>query len=111
MDKIAKYREYIQNLLTRYASNDISDNGVEVQLILDTERDHYQWMNVGWQDLKRVYRCVIHFDIKDGKIWLQQNLTDQNPAEESLAMGVPKEDIVLGLHPPYKRPYTDYGVA
>ncbi|MBC6421265.1 MAG: XisI protein, partial [Hormoscilla sp. SP12CHS1] len=91
MDKIAKYREYIQNLLTRYASNDISDNGVEVQLILDTERDHYQWMNVGWQDLKRVYRCVIHFDIKDGKIWLQQNLTDRNPAEELVAMGVPKE--------------------
>jgi len=26
-------------------------------------------------------------------------------------MGVPKEDIILGLHPPYKRPYTDYGVA
>jgi hypothetical protein len=26
-------------------------------------------------------------------------------------MGIPKEDIVLGLHPPYKRPYTGYGVA
>jgi len=26
-------------------------------------------------------------------------------------MGVPREDIVLGLQPPYKRPYTDYGVA
>ncbi|PZO37604.1 MAG: hypothetical protein DCF17_15660 [Shackletoniella antarctica] len=26
-------------------------------------------------------------------------------------MGVPKEDIVLGLHPVYKRPYTGYGVA
>nr|MBA3924005.1 XisI protein [Nostocaceae cyanobacterium] len=26
-------------------------------------------------------------------------------------MGVQKEDIVLGLHPPYKRPYTGYGVA
>lgn len=111
MDKIAKYRQYIQNLLTRYVNNDISDNGVEVQLILDTERDHYQWMNVGWQDLKRVYRCVIHFDIKDGKIWLQQNLTDRNPAEELVTMGVPKDDIVLGLQPPYKRPYTDYGVA
>ncbi|HEY9634248.1 MAG TPA: element excision factor XisI family protein [Coleofasciculaceae cyanobacterium] len=24
---------------------------------------------------------------------------------------MPKEDIVLGLHPPYKRPYTGYGVA
>jgi len=22
-----------------------------------------------------------------------------------------KEEIILGLHPPYKRPYTGYGVA
>lgn len=89
--------------MTRYASNDISDEQVEVQLILDTVRDHYQWMNVGY--LNRVYRsvaCSVHFDIKDGKIWLQQNLTDRNPAEELVAMGVPKEDIVLGLQPPYK---------
>ncbi|MBO3461520.1 MAG: XisI protein [Aetokthonos hydrillicola CCALA 1050] len=77
----------------------------------DEKRDHYQWMNVGWEGLKRVYRCIIHFDIKNGKIWLQQNLTDQNPAEELVAMGVPREDIVLGLQPTYKRQYTDYGVA
>ncbi|HLP90182.1 MAG TPA: XisI protein [Nostocaceae cyanobacterium] len=111
MDKIAKYREYIQNLLTEYAKDDVSTDEVDVQLILDTQRDHYQWMNVGWEDLHRVYRTIIHFDIKDGKIWLQQNLTDQNPAEELVKMGVPREDIVLGLHPPYKHPYTDYGVA
>jgi hypothetical protein len=111
MDKLTKYRDYIQKLLTQYASNDISDNEVEVQLIFDTERDHYQWMNIGWQQLNRVYRCVMHFDIKDEKIWLQQNLTDQNPAEELVEMGVPKEDIVLGLQPPYKRSYTEYGAA
>lgn len=111
MDKIVKYQEYIQTLLTRYASNDVSDNEVEVQLVFDVKRDHYQWMNVGWQESNRIYRCVMHFDIKDGKIWLQQNLTDQNPAEELVAMGVAREDIVLGLQPPYKRQYTEYGVA
>jgi len=111
MDKVAQYREYIQTLLNRYAQDDVSDDGVEVQLIFDTVRDHYQWINVGWQQFNRIYRCIIHFDIKDGKIWLQQNLTDQDAVEELLAMGVPKEDIVLGLQPPYKRPYTDYGVA
>ena len=111
MDKLAKYRESIKTLLTRYVSDDVSDNDVEVQLILDTDRDHYQWINVGWQQFNRVYRCVMHFDIKDGKIWLQQNLTDQNPAEKLVDMGVPREDIVLGLRPPYKRQYTDYGVA
>jgi hypothetical protein len=111
VDKVAKYQECIKKLLTRYASNDVSDQDVEVQLILDTEHNHYQWMNVGWQQFNRVYRCVMHFDIKDGKIWLQQNLTDQNPAEELVEMGVPREDIILGLQPPFKRQYTDYGVA
>ena len=53
----------------------------------------------------------MHFDIKNGKIWLQQNLTDLNPAEELVEMGIPREDIVLGLQAPYKRQYTDYGVA
>ncbi|WNZ45383.1 XisI protein [Leptolyngbya boryana CZ1] len=111
MDKLIQYRQYVQTLLSQYASDDISDEQVEVQLILDAERDHYQWMNVGWQGLNRIYRCVMHIDIKNEKIWIQQNLTDQNPAEELIKMGVPREDIVLGLQPPYKRPYTDYGVA
>lgn len=111
MDQIEKYREYIKTLLTHYVDDDISDTDVEVQLILDTERDHYQWMNVGWQGFNRIYRCIMHFDIKDGKIWLQQNLTEENPAEELVEMGVPREDIILALQAPYKRPYTAYGVA
>jgi len=50
-------------------------------------------------------------DIKDGKIWLQQNTTDIDVGQELIEMGIPQEDIVLGLHPPYKRPYTGYGVV
>lgn len=111
MDKVEKYRELVQNLMARYAETDSTKEDVEVQLVMDTVRDHYQWMNVGWKGMKRVYSCFIHIDIKDEKIWLQQNWTEENPAAELVEMGVPKEDIVLGLQPPYKRPYTDYGVA
>jgi XisI protein len=111
MDKLTKYREYVQILMTRYATADQPKDEVEVELVMDTVRDHYQWMNVGWMGLKRIYSCFIHIDIKDGKIWLQQNWTEEDPAEDLIEMGVPREDIVLGLHPPYKRPYTDYGVA
>jgi XisI protein len=110
MDKVNLYRQYIRDLLSQYANLDAIDDG-EVQLIFDTERDRYLWMNVGWQNFHRIYRSIVHFDIKDGKIWLQQNLTDQNPAEDLVEMGVPREDIILGLQPPYKRPYTNYGVA
>ena len=111
MDKLTQYREYVQVLMTGYASSDQMKDDVEVQLVMDTVRDHYQWMNVGWEGLKRIYNCYIHIDIKDGKIWLQQNWTEEDPAAALVEMGVPHEDIVLGLHPPYKRPYTDYGVA
>jgi XisI protein len=111
MDKVTQYRQYVQKLLSQYAKDDVTNDESEVQLIFDTERDHYQWMNVGWQQFNRIYRCIIHLDIKDGKIWLQQNLTDQNPAEELVEMGMPREDIVLGLQPPYKRPYTEYGAV
>jgi XisI protein len=111
MDKVEQYRESVKTLITRYASEDSSSQDVDVELVLDIEHDHYQWMNVGWEGLNRIYLCIVHLDIKDGKVWLQQNLTDRNPAEELVDMGVAREDIVLGLHPPYKRPYTDYGVA
>lgn len=42
MDKLAKYRECVQSLLTRYANEDVADSEVEVQLIFDEKRDHYQ---------------------------------------------------------------------
>ncbi|MEH1848238.1 MAG: element excision factor XisI family protein [Nostoc sp.] len=43
----------MKTLLTNYASDHVSDNNVKLQIILDTERNHYQWMNVGWQSLRR----------------------------------------------------------
>ncbi len=63
MEKVAPYREYVQKLLNQYAADDLSNDEVEVQLIFDTERHHYQWMNVGWEEFNRIYRCIVHLDI------------------------------------------------
>jgi hypothetical protein len=106
-----QYRKLVQDLLTRYSIGWDSSIDVESQLLFDREHGHFQWMRVGWRGSERIYHSVIHFDIKDDKIWLQQNMTDQDPAAELVEMGVPHEDIVLGLQPPLKRSYTDYGVA
>jgi hypothetical protein len=111
MDKLTTYRKHIKDLLSQYASWGRQEENWESQLIFDEERDHYLWFDLGWEGSKRIYYSVIHFDIKDGKIWLQQNATDLNPAEDLIEMGVLREDIVLGLQPPFKRPFTNYGVA
>ncbi|WP_013324910.1 XisI protein [Gloeothece verrucosa] len=111
MDKLSLYRQYIKDLLSKYNSSEPPKENYESQLIFDEIRDHYLWLDVGWNKAKRVYFTVVHFDIKDGKIWLQKNATDLDPAEDLLEMGVDRQDIILGLQPPHKRPYTKYGVA
>jgi hypothetical protein len=40
----------------------------------------------------------MHFDIQDGKIWIQYNGTEDSVAERLVEMGVPTSDIVLGFH-------------
>ena len=113
MERIKEYRQAIRQLLTAHAAleQDNSQAEIECQLIFDTEHDHYQLLDLGWKGLKRVYNCFIHIDIKDGKIWIQRNMTERDLAQELVDLGIPKGDIVLGLHPLYKRPYTGYGVA
>ena len=113
MERLEQYRTYIRQLLTNKLNPEKSfaNEEIECQLVFDTEHDHYQLLDVGWKELKRVYNCFIHIDIKDEKIWIQRNMTETDLAQELVEMGVAKEDIVLGLHPPYKRPYTDYSIA
>lgn len=113
MEKLENYRLLICQLLNSHATEDTNnlDVDVEYQVLFDKEHDHYQLLNIGWKGLKRVYECFIHLDIKDGKVWIQRNMTEIDLAQYLVSMGVPKEDIILGLHPSYKRPYTGYGVT
>ncbi|MBD2653638.1 XisI protein [Synechocystis sp. FACHB-383] len=111
MDKLVLYRQSIQQLLSGYVGDEKQNTYYECQLIFDEKNDHYLWLDLGWNGSQRIYFTIIHFDIKDGKIWLQHNATDLNPAEDLVAMGVERQNIVLGLQAPHKRPYTDYGVA
>jgi hypothetical protein len=111
MERVEQYRQCIRQLITRHAEGWQTQPDIECQLVFDTEHDHYQLLDVGWQDLKHIYNCYLHLDIRAGKIWIQRNMTDVDVAQELVEMGVSKEDIILGLHPPYKRPHTGYGVA
>ena len=108
MDQLNYYRQCLRDLLTRYASYSQKDSEIETQLVFDTEHDRYLLLRVGWEKHRRVHYCTFHFDIKAGKIWLQQNNTDVEIGEELEEMGIPKQDIVIGFHPPNLRQHTDY---
>lgn len=109
MERI-KYSQIIQDILRNHSANDL-DNNTEIQLLFDTERHHYQVLNIGWKEQKRTYGVIIHVDIKNDKIWIQRDGTEIGIANELIAVGVPKEDIVLGFHAPYKRQFTGFAVG
>lgn len=111
MDNLEKYRQIIQDFLKDYASTPIANGEIESYTVFDVPRDHYQVMSVGWDGNRRVYGCVMHLDIKDGKVWLQQNSTEVRVAYELMAMGVLQEDIVLGFQLPALRQYTEFATA
>ena len=111
MERLEMYRNCVKHLLEEHSKFNEAESNIESEIFFDKDRDRYQLMRVGWNGLKRIYYTVMHFDIKDDRIWIQQNTTDIDIALELVAMGVPKSDIVLGLHPPYKRPHTGYGIA
>jgi hypothetical protein len=54
---------------------------------------------------------IIHLDIKDDKIWIQRDGTEIGIANQLIAAGVPKQDIVLGFQAPYKRSLTEFALS
>ena len=111
MDRVEQYRQYVQALIQQHSQRASESDGVETQVMIDTKHDHYQILRTGWHDDEhRVYACLMHIDIKNGKIWIQRDGTEIGTANQLVEMGVPKEDIVLAFYPPYKRPYTGFGV-
>ena len=111
MAKLETYRTYVQDVIKRYAAyKTIYGESVEAQTIFDTKHDHYQLVRAGWHNKRRIYGCIMHVDIKDGKIWIQHDGTEGGIANKLVELGIPKEDIVLAFHAPYKRPYTGFAV-
>lgn len=104
------YSQIIQDILGNHSVNNVT-NGTKIQLLLDAERHHYQVLNIGWKEQRRIYGVIIHVDIKDQKNWIQRDGTEIGIANELIAAGVPKEDIVLGFYAPYKRQFTDFAVG
>jgi len=81
------------------------------EVIADTKSNNFQLLHVGWKGDHYQFFISFHFSIINEKIWLQWNRTENEVVDYLMENGVPKEDIVLGLKPPYARKHTGFAVA
>ena len=64
-----------------------------------------------WRKDRQIFSVIFHFDIIDGKIWVQRNISDYDIVGDIENKGVPKSDIVLAFHAPQMRPFAEYASA
>src|SRR3954447_12883808 len=106
MDRTERYRAIVIGVIEEYARFKPSHGEIESEAIVDREHDHYEVMHVGWDGVRRVHGAVVHIDIHGGKVWIQYDGTSRPVAEELVAAGIPRDDIVLAFHPARLRPLT-----
>ncbi len=111
MDTVNEYRRIIRELIEKYAKYQPARGDVQIEVVFDEQNDHYELIYAGWNGKYRIHGSVLHIDIRNGKVWIQQDGTEEGIAEELVKAGIPHERIVLGFKPPDVRPHTDFAVA
>ncbi|AFY47494.1 XisI protein [Nostoc sp. PCC 7524] len=111
MDSLTnQYRQIINKILQDYADFLDNEQQVQVELVLDEKRDRYLLVETGWQNGYRIYGTLLHIDIIDHKLWIQHDGTEDGIANELVAAGIPKSQIVLAFKSPEIRQYTEFAV-
>ncbi len=109
MDKLEKYPKLIKNVLTEYHEwvSGSANLDQESCLVFDDVHNQYFWLFMGWEGKKKFRNIQVHIRIKNGKIYIEEDWTEEGIANELVKKGIPKEDIVLAFHDIETRKLTD----
>ena len=102
------YQAAIQQVFNNYIEFLGQDESTQLETVIDTKRDRYLLVEVGWHNGHRIYGTLFHIDIIDNKLWIQQDGTEEGIADELVTLGIPKHHIVLGFKPVDRRQLTEF---
>lgn len=111
MDTLSEYRRIIRELILEYAQHEPSVGEIRTEVIFDEANGHYELLHTGWVGVERVHGSVLHIDIRDGKVWIEHNGTEDPIASRLVEAGIPRDRIVLGFKLPEVRPHTGFATA
>ncbi|MDJ1177627.1 XisI protein [Roseofilum sp. BLCC_M91] len=113
MERLEHYRCSIKKILTEYHEwvSGSSHLDRESCLVFDEDHDHYLWIFMAWEEKKKIRNIHAHIRIKNEKIYLEEDWTEEGIANELLREGISKEEIVLAFHEPESRKFTEFAIA
>ncbi|AKE66016.1 MAG: XisI protein [Microcystis wesenbergii TW10] len=113
MDRLEKYRNAIKKVLTEYHEwvSGSANLDQESCLVFDEIHDQYFWLFMGWEGKKKIRNIQVHIRIKNEKIYIEEDWTEEGIATELLREGISKEDIVLAFYDLETRKLTGFAVS
>jgi hypothetical protein len=107
---LTNYQTIIQQIFTDYINFLGETEDIRLETVIDQQRDRYLLVEVGWQNGHRIHGTLLHIDIIKDKLWIQQDGTEEGIANDLIALGIPKHQIVLGFKPIDRRALTEFAV-
>lgn len=111
MDKLNQYRTLLKQLLASYAEQSPSHGHIETTPLFDEVSDHYMVVDYGWDRTGRVHAPILHLHLRDDKVWIEVDNTEDGIANQLVAAGIPQQDIVLAFYRPERRKLTEFAIA
>jgi hypothetical protein len=111
MVNLDNYRQIIRDIIQEYAKYNPSRGDVQREVIFDESNDHYELIYAGWNGPYRIHGCILHIDIRNEKVWIQYDGTEEGIAEELVTSGIPRDHIVLAFKSPEIRPHTTFATS
>ncbi|MFN8492335.1 MAG: XisI protein [Caldilineaceae bacterium] len=111
MDKLEHYRQIVKQILLRQAEFSPSHGQIETIPVFSSKTDNYMVVDVGWDQPGRVHAVILHLALRNGKVWVEVDGTEEGITQELLEAGIPKQEIVLAFYRPERRKLTEFAVA
>jgi XisI protein len=116
MEKAERYGSLIKDYLVRIAElcnrdRSSAPNDVRTEVIFDDVHHQYLLIDIGWVGESRVRSIVIYVRLRDGKIWIEQDMTGEGIGNVLLEHGVPRQDMVLAFQSPKLRQLAELATA
>jgi hypothetical protein len=109
---VENWRQIIKRILSELAAIPYAEPfKLTKRAVFDDESNTYLIVVHGFEDVRRLHGCLVHVEINDGKIWIQQDGTEYGLANELVDAGIPKDKIVLGFKQPQRREHSGFAVA
>ena len=111
MDKVARYKVILKQLLVQYAEQSPSHGQSETAPRFDDTSDHYMVVDYGWDQTGRVHAPILHLHLRGNKVWIEVDNTEDGITPQLLKAGIPQQDIVLAFYRPERRKLTEFAVV